>query len=127
MAISKITSAEIEERLIENLPTRPNSPTTLGGKGYTANELKAAFDALPRLVAERFNDLIDDITSEDSSEIKSLIKTGIKESHTLNDLFSDIQNSTILDYLIIDDEPLSVFLRGLKSDLESMKRIVMGG
>ena len=44
MKSRKITEADIAEMKISNLPTRPTSPQSFGGKGYTAADMKAAFD-----------------------------------------------------------------------------------
>ena len=120
MAISKITDSEISERLVEALPTRPNAPVSLGGKGYNANELKAAFDALPLLIAQRYNALIDGLQNNGGKEFSSLIETGIKESFTLEELFASIKNSSILDILLIDGEPLTVFLTRVKIELANI-------
>ena len=56
-----ITTEEIEENAVASLPTRPTESVSFGGRGYTSAEMKAAFDRLPRLVAERLNSLLLDI------------------------------------------------------------------
>ena len=61
MTTSKIIDSEIESLKISSLPTRPTAPTAFGGKGYTATEMKEAFDNLPLKIIEKFNALIDDI------------------------------------------------------------------
>ena len=124
MSAQKITSAEIEDRLIQNLPTRPNAPTSMGGKGYSAAELKAAFDSLPRLIAERYNELIDDLTSPDGSEIINAVKTGPAETDTLGAFFESIKDGTFLENIMIDGEVLIYYLRSLKSELEELKALV---
>ncbi len=58
MIPSIITEREMELMGVASLPTRPTAPREFGGKGYTPAELKAAFDRLPRLIAERFNNLL---------------------------------------------------------------------
>lgn len=63
MKTNKITDSEIESLKIASLPTRPTAPTAFGGKGYTATEMKAAFDRLPLRICEAFNSLIDDVES----------------------------------------------------------------
>ena len=61
MNTEKITESEIEELKISSLPSRPTAPPSFGGKGYTAKEMKEAFDKLPLFIIERLNSLIDDI------------------------------------------------------------------
>ncbi len=62
MSLREITEYEMKSQGVVSLPTRPTSPREFGGRGYTPTELKEAFDRLPRLVAERYNELIDYIT-----------------------------------------------------------------
>lgn len=61
MNTKKITDSEIEALKIASLPTRPTAPTSFGGRGYTATEMKEAFDKLPLRIAEGFNSLIGEI------------------------------------------------------------------
>ena len=61
MNTRKITESDIAPLKISSLPTRPTAPTAFGGKGYTATEMKEAFDKLPLKIIESFNSLIDDI------------------------------------------------------------------
>lgn len=56
-----IEESEIEPLSIASLPTRPTAPTSLGGKGFSASEMRACFDALPRLIADRLNQLIEEL------------------------------------------------------------------
>ena len=80
MNTTKITDSEIDTLKVASLPTRPTAPAAFGGKGYTALEMKAAFDKLPLRIIESFNLLIDEINSGAVTEeisrhepIKSLI------------------------------------------------------
>lgn len=80
MTCKKITDSEISERRIASLPTRPNAPTAFGGRGYSAAEMKEAFDRLPLLIAERLNALLDDITN---GSLAASLKVG---DYTLEEL-----------------------------------------
>ncbi len=62
MNTQNISDAEIEELKISNLPTRPTAPEHYGGAGYTARDMKAAFDRLPLFIVERLNSLIEDVS-----------------------------------------------------------------
>ena len=90
MNTKKITDSEIADIKIASLPSRPTAPTSFGGKGYTANEMKAAFDRLPLYIIQRFNSLLDDISADDDQSLAAEIPTGIKESHSLKALFEDL-------------------------------------
>lgn len=110
MICKKITQAEAAEAKISSLPTRPNAPSALGGKGYSAEEMKAAFDRFPALIAERLNALIDDMLSYGEDSAAAAIPSGIAEGHTLYDLFLDITSGAMSDYLALPDgENLSGF------------------
>lgn len=63
MITKKISDSEIESLKVASLPTRPTAPTAFGGKGYTAAQMKAAFDRLPLRILEEFNSLIGEIES----------------------------------------------------------------
>jgi hypothetical protein len=77
---------------IASLPTRPTAPTYLGGKGFTATEMKEAFDLLPSLIAERYNSLLEDIESGD-----------------------------VLDVIKIDGKTLRAYLAYILSEINSLK------
>ncbi len=72
MNTKKITESEIEELKVASLPTRPTAPTAFGGKGYSATEMKEAFDRLPLYTIDRLNSLIEDIECGNVSELISL-------------------------------------------------------
>lgn len=61
MITKKIPDSEIESLKVASLPTRPTAPAAFGGKGYTATEMKAAFDKLPLRIIKEFNVLMDEI------------------------------------------------------------------
>ena len=115
MKATKITDAEIEARAIASLPTRPTAPTTFGGKGYTATEMKEAFDKLPRLVAERLNDLIIDIQSGSAAEN---MPTGISGMPTLADVYESIADGSIATRLKIEGESLPSIIAKMERSIE---------
>ena len=61
MFTKQIQESEIEPLAIASLPTRPTTSTALGGRGFTASEMRSAFDALPRLIIARLNQLIEEL------------------------------------------------------------------
>lgn len=98
MTTKKITQDEIADMRVAALPTRPTAPAAFGGRGYTASELKAAFDRLPLYIIECFNRLIDDISAEFGG-IADDIKTSIPEAPTLKEFFEDVKNGNLSAYL----------------------------
>ena len=84
MNTKKILDSEIEALSVASLPTRPTAPTAFGGSGYTATEMKAAFDRLPLRIIEGFNSLL-----------------------------SEIENGALLE-LLCEKEPLSTLIADVK-------------
>ena len=121
MNSTKILSTEIQSSKVSSLPTRPTSPTSFGGSGYTGTQLKAAFDRLPLLIAERFNALLDDITAYGDDSLSGAIPTGIKDGHTLASLFSDIKSGVIADYLTVGGESLTAALFSLGERISALE------
>lgn len=58
MPINLISEREMALSGVSSLPLTPTASPALGGRNYTPAEMKAAFDRLPRLVAERLNELL---------------------------------------------------------------------
>ena len=58
MKATKITNADIAPLRLTSLPSRPTAPKAYGGLGYTAAQMKAAFDAFPMFLANKFNALM---------------------------------------------------------------------
>lgn len=128
MKTKKITEAEALALGVSSLPTRPNAPSSKGGRGYTAEDLKAAFDRLPRLIIERFNSLLSDIEAIGEGSLAAEIKSGIGENHSLSDMFSDLENGNFASYLRVDGRSLYSTLAeinqrlcNLESDLRELK------
>ena len=62
MSIQIITEQELAGNGVSALPLTPTASPALGGRDYTPNEVKAAFDRLPRLIAARLNVLLGAVT-----------------------------------------------------------------
>ncbi|MBE6644634.1 MAG: hypothetical protein E7612_04550 [Ruminococcaceae bacterium] len=122
MKSKKITDGEIGTMKVASLPTRPTAPAAFGGKGYTATELKEAFDKLPLFLVERYNELIGDICGEDGDSIADKIPTAISENHTLTDLFADIQSGTLLSYLAAPKGTALEYLIKLRADIDKLAK-----
>ena len=121
MKATKINNEDIWELKISSLPTRPTAPTAFGGAGFSAKEMKEAFDKLPLYIVSKYNDLIDDILS---GEIAEQLPTGIKADHTLSSLLSDITNGNLSSYFMISGASLGSILADFEvriSELEGAK------
>ncbi|MBR7094955.1 MAG: hypothetical protein IKC73_01935, partial [Clostridia bacterium] len=108
MSIQKITKSELLSMGVQSLPNRPSSPSLYSGRTLSATELKAAFDRLPTLIAERFNALLDATglyTNEGTYErLAELIATDIEEAPSLAAFFEDVKNGNLALYLSADGE-----------------------
>lgn len=121
MKSTKILNSEIEELKISSLPTKPTAPKSLGGAGYTSKEMKEAFDKLPLFIVERFNSLIEDINDYGDDSLASSVATGIKDGHTLTNLFTDITSGEMATYFTIFGESLLSHILGIKSEIDLIK------
>lgn len=120
MYTSKILDSEISGLKVASLPTRPTAPQSFGGKGFTAAEMKAAFDKLPLFIIDRFNDLLDDISAEGERSITAAIPTGISQGHSLRNLFLDILAGEFAKYLSVGEESLADMKVRIGEMLESI-------
>ena len=113
MHSGKITNEQIKDLKVSSLPTRPTSNYLYGGEGYSAEEMKAAFDRLPLYIIDAFNKLIEDIGRQGEDSIAATIPTGLAEGHTLYHLFKDIENGSFASYIKIGGIPLPTVLANL--------------
>ena len=120
MKSRKITDGDISDKKVASLPTRPTAPAAFGGKGYSATELKEAFDSLPLFLVEKYNELISDITGEDGGSITDAIKTGISDTQTLADFFSDVLSGNLITYLAAPSGSVAEYLLKLREDVDKI-------
>ena len=122
MQTKYILDTDYQGLTISSLPSNPTAKVNYGGLGYSANDMKAAFDALPLFIIDRLNSLITDISEpipEDS--ISGTIKTGIGgESHTLADLFADITSGAIASYLTVGENSLASEIAKIRERLDAL-------
>ena len=124
MKTTRITMSEAEPLLIASLPTRPTSPSAFGGKGYTATEMKEAFDKLPLLIIERLNNLLDDV---ESGAVCDAIPTGITGAPMLADLIQAFTSGALASIIAYRDTTLTAFLEALRADVDRLMNKVEGG
>lgn len=111
-----MTEGEIWEAGISSLSNRPTSSYAYGGEGLTPAAMKARFDRLPRMIADRVNALIamllatPSLSDPSGESIAEMIKSGLQpeknEGHTLADFFRELVDGSIGAYLKVGDEPL---------------------
>ena len=123
MKAKKIESSDIKDLLISSLPSRPTAPKSLGGKGYGATEMKAAFDKLPLYLVEKYNDLICDISDIGEDSLAASILSGIKDEHTLSNLFEDIKSGGIATYLTFLGKTLHEHIMHLYEEIDALKAV----
>ena len=121
MKAKKITSEEIDSLKVSSLPTRPNTPSSLGGRGYGPGDMKAAFDKLPMLLCERLNLLLGDIEAVGEGSLADAIQTGIDEDYTLCDLFDGIKDGKILDKISVEGRSLTLLLTEIIARLDALE------
>ena len=114
MNTKKITTEEIKSLQISSLPTHPASDPLWGGGGLSSEQVKLAFDLLPLYIINRFNSLIDDVQGLGTGSLAASIPTGIKDGHSLYQLFRDIENGNLAAYIKVNGESLSTVLARLE-------------
>ena len=124
MKAKKIESADIREMLVSSLPTNPTAPKSHGGMGYGASQMKSAFDRLPLHIVERYNALIEDVGKVGEDSLAAAIPTGIKDSHTLQDLFSDVESGAVASYLTFLGKSLLEHISYIYSELEAIYKVL---
>ena len=109
---------------MSSLPTRPTASTAFGGKGYSASEMKAAFDKLPLLLIDRYNKLIDDIKRTDSEAITASIPTNIYTGHNLQTMLYEIPTGEFAGYLKVGNDSLANTIANINSEIEYLKSTI---
>ena len=117
MTTKKITSDEITQNAIASLPTRPTASVAFGGKGYTSGEMKEAFDRLPKLVIERFDLLLSDLSD---GQILIDIPTDIEGLPSVRDLIQGIENEELSAAITVFGTSLRSFLLKLREDVDAL-------
>lgn len=119
MTTEKIKDAEIAALRVSSLPSRPNASGAFGGRGYTAAQMKEAFDRLPLFLVGRFNALLDDLGAVGEGSLADAMPTGLGEGHTLADLFADIKSGALSGYLSTGEETLGKRLDRIDGEIDS--------
>ena len=120
MKARKIESADVKDILVSSLPTKPTAPRSLGGMGYSAKDMKNAFDRLPLYVIERYNELIEDIGRLGDESLAGAMPTGIREGHKLSNLCSDVASGQLACYLTFLGKTLSEHITDLYRELDAV-------
>ena len=107
MNTKRITEEEISDILISSLPTRPTAPGSFGGRGYTAKDMKSAFDRLPLYIISRFNSLLSDVARTGEGSLVYEIPTGISDAKTLGELLESITDGGFASLLSLGAETLA--------------------
>ena len=126
MTSKKITDADVAKLKVSSLPSRPTAPRSFGGAGFTAADMKAAFDRLPMYIISRFNELIDDVGREGEGGLAAEIPTGIKDSHTLADMMADVTTGAFSAYLTVLGAPLTEAISSLREKMAEISESATG-
>ena len=97
MSLRKITEDEVRALWVQRLSDTPNRHGKFGTAGLSAGEMKAAYDALPLCIVERFNELVDIV---EKGRLAELIPAA--EGRSLAEFFRDVTSGALATYLTAD-------------------------
>lgn len=122
MKAKKIENSDIESMLISSLPSRPTAPRSLGGCGFSAKDMKEAFDKLPLYIVERYNELLGDVSDSGEDSLAAAVPTGIKDGHTLDDLFDDVRTGELATYFGFLGKSLLSHIMSIYGELDTLRK-----
>ena len=117
MSIRKITDGEIAKASVARLSDRPNESGGYGKSALTASELRAAFDALGKLCAARYNELCDALTG--GSAAKDIL-VGDK---SLEEIFGSVDEKADAETVAEGFLEVDGVLRSLAAESEALKKL----
>ena len=117
--LERIKKETIEALGVSSLPTSPTSSGPMGG--YSAEEMKLAFDRLAIHVIEQYNLLIDAIHSDTSSSILGEIPTGIWDGQTLRDLMNDLTGGEFAVYMKVGNRSVLEEIQSLSHRIGALE------
>ena len=121
MKAKKILNSDISHILISSLPSNPTAPVAYGGRGYSALDMKEAFDKLPLHIIDEYNKLLSDVEGFGEESLAGAIPTEIKDNHTLYNLFEDIKSGELATYFGILGKSLLSHLISIYAELDDIK------
>ena len=101
-SFSKIDDTAVKAVSIATLADRPNTSSTYGEGGLTAAQLKARFDAFPKLVQDKINKIIEVLSTSEAGMYITLPEntTGKDNLYDFVSLFNkDGRHENIADYI----------------------------
>lgn len=104
----KINNSDLEKRSMTKVATTPTQKTPFGESSFTADELKARFDLLPRYIATRLNEILEGLQSGDLADYAAVKGTGKNVGLLLRSIFDgtgakDIMIKTPTEELSLED------------------------
>ncbi len=121
MQSKKIEESETLNLKVSALPTRPTASSAFGGRGYTAAEMKAAFDKFPEFILEKLNLLIDDLLREGEDSYVGGFQTGIKENYSLKNLIDGILSGEFANLLKVNGKSLASVIAELEDEILELR------
>ena len=118
--LTNITDTQLKAYGVSALATRPNAPSTYGAGGLSAEELKARFDNLGKMLAKAINDINTALSTDGASYIGLEIGEEIK---SLADLSSSYLDGTFANVLKAYEKATDI---GDTEKLKTLQTILSG-
>lgn len=133
MALNKISAEQVYANSVERLANRPTAASRYGRGGLTAEQLKAAYDKLPKMAIEKINEIIDVLnsgalpdspsSSADPLEAITPIQNTDGSYKTLGEVLLDMIDGDLAEYLKLN----GLTEDNLQAELERLEKIIAEG
>lgn len=116
-----ITEAEVSALKVASLPTRPTAKEAFGGKGYSAEEMKAAFDKFPEFILAKLNLLINDLLVAGKDSYVGNFQSGTFLNYSLQNLIDGIANGEFAHLLMVNGHSLVNRIQTMEREIQNLK------
>ena len=117
-----IEEYEVRDLKVSSLPTRPTAKEAFGGRGYSAKDMKAAFDRFPEYILTKLNLLIEDLLRQGEDSYVGSYKANENDNFNLQNVMEGISSGELADMIYIQGQSLASKIWELEYEIEELKR-----
>ena len=117
-----IEEREVRELKVSSLPTRPTAREAFGGRGFSAGDMKAAFDRFPEYILAKLNLLIEDLLRQGEDSYVGSYKANENDNFNLQQVMEGITSGELADRIYVQGQSLASKIWELEYEIEELKR-----